>query len=69
MEYKINLLALAQGDRLDAIGTVIKSGRTLTVCRLEVHAAQQQQCTLVTTGQQTLIRVPGRRGTADPETQ
>ena len=67
MEYKINLLALAQGDRLDAIGTVIKSGRTLTVCRLEVHAAQQ--CTLVTTGQQTLIRVPGRRGTADPETQ
>ena len=68
VEYKINLLAPAEGDRLDAIGTVIKSGRTLTVCRLEVHAIQEQQRTLVATGQQTLIRVAGRPGLADQET-
>ena len=33
VEYKINLLAPAQGDYLEAEGTVLRSGRTLTVCR------------------------------------
>jgi uncharacterized protein (TIGR00369 family) len=68
VEYKINLLAPAEGDHLDATGTVIKSGRTLTVCRLEVHAVQQQQRTLVATGQQTLIRIAGRPSTPPPGT-
>src|SRR6476646_335342 len=35
VEYKINLLAPAEGDQLEAIGTVLKAGRTLTVCTLE----------------------------------
>ena len=56
VEYKINLIAPARGDELVAVGTVIRSGRTLTVCGLEVYADQ----TLVATGQQTLIRVPDR---------
>ena len=30
VEYKINLVAPAVGDHLSAIGTVLKSGRTLT---------------------------------------
>src|SRR3954451_19244025 len=38
VEYKINLLAPAEGDYLEAVGTVLQSGRTLTVCNLEVFA-------------------------------
>lgn len=58
VEYKINLLAPAAGDHLAAIGTVLKSGRTLTVCQLEVYAVQGgSERKLVANGQQTLIRV------------
>ncbi|MFE5666950.1 PaaI family thioesterase [Streptomyces niveus] len=58
VEYKINLLAPAAGDHLEAIGTVLKSGRTLTVCQLEVYAVQGGgERKLVANGQQTLIRV------------
>ncbi|MGW1339574.1 PaaI family thioesterase [Kribbella sp. NPDC002412] len=60
VEYKINLLAPAEGNHLEAIGTVLKSGRTLTVCRLEVYAIQGTERSLVATGQQTLIRIDKR---------
>jgi uncharacterized protein (TIGR00369 family) len=60
VEYKINLLAPAEGDRLEAVGTVLKSGRTLTVCRLEVFALQGATRTLVAAGQQTLIQIEAR---------
>ena len=35
VEFKINLLAPAAGDRLIARGRVVRTGRTLTVCRGE----------------------------------
>jgi uncharacterized protein (TIGR00369 family) len=57
VEYKINLLAPAIGERLEAIGTVAKAGRTLTVCTLEVFAIQGEQRKLVAMGQQTLFCV------------
>jgi acyl-coenzyme A thioesterase PaaI-like protein len=57
VEYKLNLLAPAAGDRLEAVGTVVKSGRTLTVCTLEVFGVHGTQRALVATGQQTLMRV------------
>jgi len=60
VEYKLNLLAPAQGDHIEAVGTVLKAGRTLTVCRLDVFAAQGTHRSLVAAGQQTLICVPGR---------
>lgn len=60
VEYKINLLEPAVGDHLDAVGTVLRSGRTLTVCRLEVFGVRGNERTLVAAGQQTLIRVNGR---------
>ncbi|MFF7204474.1 PaaI family thioesterase [Streptomyces sp. NPDC008141] len=60
VEYKINLLAPALGDHIEAIGTVLKSGRTLTVCRLEVFGVRRDERSLVATGQQTLIRVEAR---------
>lgn len=59
VEYKINLLAPAVGDHIEAVGTVLKSGRTLTVCQLEVYGVREEDGsrTLVAHGQQTLIRV------------
>ena len=38
VEMKINLLAPARGTRLIAVGTVIKSGRRLTIVRASVWA-------------------------------
>ena len=57
VEFKVNLLAPARGDRLEARGTVLKSGRTLTICRFEVYASHASERVLVAAGQQTLIRV------------
>lgn len=57
VEYKINLLAPAVGDRIEAVGGVLKSGRTLTVWRLEAFGAQADGQKLVAGRQQTLIRV------------
>lgn len=46
------------GDRIEAVGTVLKSGRTLTVCQLEVFGVRGDgERKLVANGQQTLIRV------------
>jgi uncharacterized protein (TIGR00369 family) len=55
VEFKINLIAPAKGDALQAVGRVIKAGRTLTICQLEVFAEQAQGLKLVAVGQQTLI--------------
>lgn len=58
MEYEINLLAPAVGDHLEAVRTVLKPGRTLTACQLEVFGVQDGgQRKRVANGQQTLIRV------------
>ncbi|HEX5596567.1 MAG TPA: PaaI family thioesterase [Micromonosporaceae bacterium] len=58
VEYKINFLAPAEGDHIEAVGTVLKHGRTLTVCRLDAFAIRSSQRKLVAAGQQTLICVP-----------
>jgi len=60
VEYKINLLAPARGDHIEAEGTVLRSGRTLAVCRLDVWAIDGDERTAIAAGQQTLIQVkPG----------
>lgn len=38
VEFKINFLSPADGDNFVAVGRVVKSGRTLTVCSGEVLA-------------------------------
>ena len=38
VEYKVNLLAPAQGQRFLAMGRVVRSGRTITVVRADVLA-------------------------------
>ncbi|MBB3064416.1 MULTISPECIES: PaaI family thioesterase [Limibacillus] len=61
VEFKINLLAPAFGDKLVAIGYVVKPGRTLTVCDVEIHAVQKEEVTLCAKMQQTLIRLDRRK--------
>ena len=55
VEFKLNLLAPAQGERIVAEGFVVKSGRTLTITRGEVHAERAGSRTLVALMQQTLM--------------
>lgn len=55
VEFKVNLLAPAQGEFLEAIGTVVRSGRTLTVCQLEVFGVSGTHRRQIALGQQTLI--------------
>jgi len=63
VEYKINLLAPADGERLVAGGQVVRAGRTLTVCDLEVFVIKQGVRTLCSRGMQTLIGLDrGPRG-------
>ncbi|MCX5602275.1 PaaI family thioesterase [Streptomyces phaeochromogenes] len=62
VEYKINLLAPAVGDHIEAVGKVLKPGRTLTVCQLEVFGAEGDRRTLVAAGQQTLMCVKRSEG-------
>lgn len=62
VEYKINLLAPAAGEHLEAVGQVRKAGRTLSVCQLDVFGVRDGERTLVATGQQTLIRVGSDSG-------
>jgi uncharacterized protein (TIGR00369 family) len=38
VEFKVNLLSPARGDRFRAVGEVVRAGRTLTVCSAEVVA-------------------------------
>jgi len=60
VEFKLNLLAPATGDRLVAEGFVVKPGRTLVITRGEVHAEKGGQRTLVAMMQQTLIVMHGK---------
>jgi uncharacterized protein (TIGR00369 family) len=60
VEFKINLLAPAEGDRLIAEGFVVKLGRTLVITRGEVHAERAGGRTLVALMQQTLIVLHGK---------
>jgi acyl-coenzyme A thioesterase PaaI-like protein len=60
VEYKINLIAPADGEKLIAIGRVVKPGRTLTICEMEVAAVKDGAVTVCARGMQTLIRLDGR---------
>lgn len=62
VEFKINLMAPADGERALAVGEVIRSGRTLTVCRLDVFVDKQGKRAHCATGLQTLMCLVGRAG-------
>lgn len=60
VEFKLNLLSPAEGDRLVAEANVLKPGRSLTVCRSDVHGERAGARKLVATALVTLMALPGR---------
>lgn len=60
VEYKINLASPAKGERLIALGEVIKPGRTLTLCDLEVFAETDGTRKLCAKGLQTIMCIQDR---------
>jgi uncharacterized protein (TIGR00369 family) len=65
VEFKLNLVAAADGERALAVGEVIRSGRTLTVCRLDAYVDKGGKRTHCATGVQTLMSIVGRAGVKD----
>ncbi len=57
VEFKVNLLNPAQGERFRAKGRVIKPGKTLTVCEGKLFASSDGQEKLVAVMQATMICV------------
>jgi uncharacterized protein (TIGR00369 family) len=60
VEFKLNLLAPAEGDLLVAEGHVVRPGRTLVITRGEVHGVRDGKRTLVALMQQTLMVMHGK---------
>lgn len=65
VEFKVNMLAPAAGNRFVALGRVVKSGRTITVCHGELRAVQAEGEVLVAVMQGTMMAVRDRDGISD----
>ncbi|MEQ8830490.1 MAG: PaaI family thioesterase [Alphaproteobacteria bacterium] len=55
VEYKMNIVSPGRGDALVAVGTVLKPGRTLTVCEVKVYAETAGERKLCATAICTLM--------------
>ncbi len=60
VEYKMNLVAPADGEKLIARGQVVRPGRTLTVTKAEVFAVKDGKETLCALMQQTIMVMHGK---------
>jgi uncharacterized protein (TIGR00369 family) len=58
-EFKANFLAPARGELVVARGRVVRPGRTLTVCQVDVVAVADGEETHVALMQQTIFALPG----------
>ena len=65
VEFKVNMLAPAMGDRFVATARVVRAGRTLTVCSAEVTTERDGATVAVLMMQATMMAVRGRAGVAD----
>lgn len=62
VEFKVNLMAPADGERVVAAGRVIRAGRTITVVQFDAHVEKAGRRTHCATGLQTIMRIVGRSG-------
>jgi uncharacterized protein (TIGR00369 family) len=60
VEYKMNLVAPADGEKLIARGAVVRPGRTLIVTKAEVFAVKNGKETLCALMQQTIMVMHGK---------
>ncbi|HKJ16962.1 MAG TPA: PaaI family thioesterase [Xanthomonadales bacterium] len=65
IEFKVNLMAPAQGDRFRAIGRVRKAGRTIYFAEGELIACHKGSEKVVATLVSTLMCVTNRPGVSD----
>lgn len=63
VEFKVNLMAPAKGERFVATGRVVKAGRTLTVTQGEVVAFDAGRETTVAIVTATMMRLEAKPGT------
>lgn len=63
VEFKINLVAPADGERLVATGRVEKPGKTLTICEFEVVAHKAGKAAVCALGLETLMCLAGKADT------
>lgn len=64
VEFKINLLNPADGERFRFVADVVKPGRTLTICEARAYALKGPDEKLVATMTGTLMALVGRTGVA-----
>lgn len=67
VEFKTNLLAPARGKRFAFRASVVKPGRTLTVCEGRAYAEQDGEETLIATMTGTLMALPRREAASTKE--
>ena len=60
VEFKVNLLSPAVGEKIIARAQVLKPGRTLTVCRADVFAVNNEEEKLIATMLATMIARPNK---------
>jgi acyl-coenzyme A thioesterase PaaI-like protein len=60
VEFKLNLLAPADGELLIGKSNVLKYGKTLTICRSEVYISKGGVEKLCAASQSTLMEIPNR---------
>jgi len=60
VEYKMNLVAPADGEKLIARGKVVRPGKTLIITQAEVFALKDGQETLCALMQQTIMVMHGK---------
>ena len=60
VEYKLNMLSPADGEKLIARGSVVKSGRTLIVTKAEVFSVTDEKEVLCALMQQTIMVMHAR---------
>lgn len=65
IEFKLNLLAPASGERMIARGRVTKPGRTITVSAGDVYAVREGQEKLIATMLATIMTIQNRPGVTD----
>ena len=65
VEFKINLMKPAAGEGFRAVGTVVRAGRTVSVCTAEVRAVRDGSEALVALMQGTMMQVRDRPGVSD----
>jgi uncharacterized protein (TIGR00369 family) len=59
IEYKINMLAPAEGETLLAVGEVLRPGRSISVAQVEVFGVRGTERRRVAAVQQTLMVMAG----------